>query len=116
MTSRRAPQGIFAADVRVFRLYPDGTVLDVLVKPAPGPAEAALIATWLVPDPLPAGVHATRYTRDGRHIGFSTRDRIHGTDVEVTGTYRGDALLLDLRSPGRTLRQVRFRRLWPAAR
>lgn len=32
----RVPAGIFAADVRVLRFYPDGTVRHVIIKPAPG--------------------------------------------------------------------------------
>jgi hypothetical protein len=59
------------------------------------------------------GVHETRYGRVGRRISFSTEDHIHGGSVEVTGTCHGDELILDLRSLGRTLRDVRFRRIWP---
>jgi hypothetical protein len=109
----RVPNGIFAADVQVFRFYPDGTVLDVLVKPAPRPAQGALIASWLRPDNRLRGVHETRYGRAGRRISFSTEDHVHGGSVEVTGTCHGDELILDLRSRGRTLRDVRFRRIWP---
>jgi hypothetical protein len=112
----RVPNGIFGADQQVFRFYPDGTVLDVLVKPAPGPAQGALIASWLCPDNRLRGVHKTRYRRAGRRISFSAEDHIHGGAVEVTGTCHGDELILDLRSRGRTLRDVRFRRIWPSER
>lgn len=109
----RVPDGIYTADVRVFRFYPEGTVLDVLVKPAPGPAQGALIATWLRPDNPLGGVHETRYRLAGGRISFSTEDRVHGGVVTVTGTCHGGELILDLQSRGRTLRDVRFRRIWP---
>ena len=116
MATRRArvPDGIFAADVQVFRFYPDGTVLDVLVKPAPGPADGALIASWLRADNPLNGVHRTTYRRTARRISFVAEDHVHGGTVEVTGTCRGDELVLDLRYRGRPLRDVRFRRIWPA--
>jgi hypothetical protein len=116
MTTRRArvPNGIFAADVQVFRFYPEGTVLDVLVKPAPGPAQGTLIASWLRRDNRLSGVHETRYRRVGRRISFSAQDHTNGGAVAVTGTYRGDELTLDLGYRGGTLWNVRFRRIWPA--
>ncbi|SDN58161.1 hypothetical protein [Streptomyces wuyuanensis] len=53
--------GIFSADVQVFRFYRDGTVLDVLVRPAPRPENAAANATWLRREvPIP-GVRTARY-------------------------------------------------------
>jgi hypothetical protein len=115
MATRRArvPDGIFAADVQVFRFYPDGTVLDVLVKPAPGLAEGPQIASWLRRENRLAGVHETRYRRIARRISFSAEDHVHGGSVEVSGTCRGDELTLDLRYRGGTLRNVHFRRIWP---
>lgn len=111
----RVPNGIFAADVQVFRFYPEGTVLDVLVKPPPGPDSGALIASWLRRDSPVRGVHETTYQRVGRRISFSTVDHVHGGVVEVTGGCHGDELILDLRSPGRARRHLRFQRIWPPA-
>ncbi|MGH3392877.1 MAG: hypothetical protein ACRDOO_28755 [Actinomadura sp.] len=109
----RIPNGIYTADVHVLRFYPEGAVLDVLVKPAPGPAQGALIASWLRSGNPLRGVHETRYRLAGRRISFSTEDHVHGGVVEVTGTCHDSELILDLQSRGRTLRDVHFQRIWP---
>ncbi|GAA3890987.1 hypothetical protein [Streptomyces sedi] len=110
-SAARRPVGIFAADVRVFRLYRDGTVLDVLVKPAPGPEQAAALARWLRPDNPMRGVHRSTYTLRGRRLSFATRGHLDGGIVTVDGIWNGDALLLDITGGGRTERARRFRRI-----
>ncbi len=108
--SRRI-EGIFAADVQVFRFYPDGTVLDVLVKPAPGPDQAAAIERWLRPDTAPRGTHSSTYTLRGKQLSFTTRGHFDDARVTVQGTWRQDELVLDMAGGGRTLKALRFRRL-----
>ncbi|SOD60686.1 hypothetical protein SAMN06297387_102216 [Streptomyces zhaozhouensis] len=107
----RRPVGIFVADVRVLRLYPDGTVLDVLVKPAPGPGQAAAIARWLRPDNPMRGVHRGTYSLRGKRLSFTTRGHLHDGPVTVNGMWRGDELLLDITDGGRTVKARRFRRI-----
>lgn len=113
MRRGRIPHGIFAADVQVFRFFPNGIVLDVLVKPAPGPEHGALIASWLRPDTRNSAVHKTRYDRVGHRISLLTEDHFRGGVVEVSGSCSRDELILDLQARDRTQRQVRFRRIWP---
>ncbi|MEU2259367.1 hypothetical protein ABZ557_03620 [Streptomyces sp. NPDC019645] len=48
--------------MQVFRFYPDGTVLDVLVRPAPRTENAATIATWLRRELRARTRHATSST------------------------------------------------------
>ncbi|MFE3462027.1 hypothetical protein ACFXKD_31170 [Nocardiopsis aegyptia] len=103
--------GIFAAGVQVFRFYPDGTVLDVLVKPPPDTRDAVAIDRWLRPGEAPAGVHTTRYTRRGHRISFTTRSHLGGAPISVSGTWSKGALRLTLTGDGRTGTQTPFRRL-----
>lgn len=109
----RVPDGIFAGDERVLRLYPDGTALHVIIKPAPGVDEGARIATWLRKGNHLDGVRETPYARNGDRVTLSTTDPISGLPMEITGTSRGDELTLDLKMPGRQLRGVTFYRIWP---
>ncbi|WP_147472844.1 hypothetical protein [Streptomyces triticirhizae] len=104
-------EGIFASDIQVFRFYPDGTVLDVLVKPAPGPNQAAAIERWLRPGTAPRGVHRSTYTVDGRRLSFTTRSHVKEARVTVQGVWHGGELVLDLTGGGRTEKARRFRRL-----
>lgn len=102
-------RGIFAADVRVFRFYPDGTVLAVLVKPAPGPEDAARIAEWLRPEDPPAGVAVAQYTLRGTRVAFTVPGRgREGEAVAVTGTWKRGALTLDMTGGGSRQLGVRF--------
>ncbi|MER7212492.1 hypothetical protein ABT340_36015 [Streptosporangium sp. NPDC000239] len=110
----RRPAEIHAAGEQVFRFFPDGVVLDVLVKPAPGPEEGRAIATWLNRDVPLGGVHVARYDlRDGV-VSFTTRSHFLDGAVEARGTWRGGRLVLDLREAGRTRTGVVFTRIWPA--
>jgi hypothetical protein len=104
-------EGIFAADVQVFRFYPDGTVLDVLVKPPPSPRDAVAVDRWLRPGDAPRGVHTTRYTRHGHRIAFTTRDHLSGAPVPVRGTWSKGNLRLTLTRAGRRGAETLFRRL-----
>ncbi|MGX1882628.1 hypothetical protein [Streptomyces sp. NPDC055287] len=91
-----APHGIFAAGVQVFRLYPDGTVLDVLVKPAPGHADGAAVARWLRREEVVPGVHTARYERQGAAISFTTRSHVRNEDIAVRGTWADGRLTLGM--------------------
>jgi hypothetical protein len=89
-----ALQGVFANGVQVFRFYPDGTVLDVLVKPAPGPESGAAVAHWLRRDEVIRGVHAARYERRGVDVSFTTRSHLKDEDIAVRGTWADGRLTL----------------------
>ncbi|WP_049557855.1 hypothetical protein [Nonomuraea sp. SBT364] len=93
--------------MQVFRFYPDGVVLDVLVKPAPGPAEGRLVETWLRRDPLLGGVHLARYELSGGVVTFTARGHLRDEAVEVRGRWSGGRLVLD------GWAGVAFQRIWP---
>ncbi len=110
MTSRRRPggrsarlSGIFAADEQVFRFHPDGTVLDVLIKPAPGPEDAALLAGWLRREAPVRGVHTAHYELRGPRLSFTSHSHLRDEDVEVVGTWARGQLSLALSGRGWTL-------------
>ncbi|MFE0074491.1 hypothetical protein ACFWYW_37095 [Nonomuraea sp. NPDC059023] len=105
--------GIYAGDEQVFRFYPDGLVLDVLVRPAPTPQSGALIATWLRREDPPAGVHTARYTRDGGAYTFETTGHLRDEQVVVRATKAKDHLVVDRRDGGRLRRNLRFDRIYP---
>ncbi|MFF4747311.1 hypothetical protein QRN89_20155 [Streptomyces chengbuensis] len=107
--------GIFSADVQVFRFYPDGTVLDVLVRPAPRPENAATIATWLRRELPTPGVHTARYEQHGERVAF-TRGHLRDEEIEVRGTWSEGRLALGLAGRGRGLAPRRFARLDAARR
>ncbi|MEU6711844.1 hypothetical protein ABZ897_10255 [Nonomuraea sp. NPDC046802] len=112
---RSRPSGIYAAGLQVFRFYPDGVVLDVLVKPSPGPDEGQAVAAWLhrdAPTPL-NGVHVARYTLFEGVISFTTRSHFHNGVVDVRGSWSRGRLTLDLRDAGRVQSGLRFVRIWP---
>ncbi|MEV4891676.1 hypothetical protein AB0K48_20060 [Nonomuraea sp. NPDC055795] len=105
--------GIYAGDEQVFRFYPDGLVLDVLVRPAPTPRSGALIATWLRREDPPAGVNTARYTRDGGAYTFETGSHLRDEQVVVRVTKAKDHLVVDRRDGGRLRRNLRFDRIYP---
>ncbi|MFG3309183.1 hypothetical protein [Streptomyces wuyuanensis] len=111
---RRRPvplSGIFSADVQVFRFHPDGTVLDVLVRPAPRPENAGAIATWLRREVRTPGVHTARYEQHGVHVAFTTRGHVRDEEIEVRGTWSKGQLTLGLARRGRETTPRRFARL-----
>ncbi|MER5319229.1 hypothetical protein [Streptosporangium roseum] len=114
-SGQTSPYGIYAAEEQVFRFYPDGVVLDVLVKPAPGPAEGQAIATWLHRDaPAPLnGIHLARYDFSEGFISFTTRSHFRDEAVVVRGRWSADRLILDRRDGGRLRTGLRFLRIWP---
>lgn len=73
----RPLSGVFAADTQVFRFYPDGTVLDVLVRPAPGHSDGETIARWLRRDNPLRGVHAVPDEQYGKHHARTPAGRGH---------------------------------------
>ncbi|MFE4459483.1 hypothetical protein ACFROC_19180 [Nocardia tengchongensis] len=104
--------GIYAADVRVFRFYPDGAVLDALIKPAPTSADVPVIETWLRRESVPAGVHITRYTLSaGNRVAFTSASHFDNCMVEVDGVWSGRHMTLNLREGGRVQSAVRFERI-----
>ncbi|WP_157248839.1 hypothetical protein [Nonomuraea typhae] len=105
--------GIYACDLQVFRFYPDGLALDVLVRPAPGPEQGPLIATWLRREAPPQGVHPARYTLAGGVYTFETRGHLRDEPVIVQVTKRRDHLLVDRRDGGRLQSDLRFVRIYP---
>ncbi|MBB5075496.1 hypothetical protein [Nonomuraea endophytica] len=105
--------GIYAGEEQVFRFYPDGLVLDVLVRPAATPQSGALIATWLRREDPPASVHTARYTRDGGAYTFETRGHLRDEQVVVQVTKAKDHLVVDRRDGGRPRRNLRFDRIFP---
>jgi hypothetical protein len=106
--------GIYAADVQVFRFYPDGLVLDVLVKPAPDASQGPAIARWLRRESLLSGVHAARYAVSAHRISFTTPGHLGRGEVETSGTWRGGRLVLGARQDGRVTPPRQFRLIWPA--
>ncbi|MFC4562816.1 hypothetical protein ACFO4E_13195 [Nocardiopsis mangrovi] len=101
-SGRRVPAlvGIFAEGVQVFRFYADGTVLDVLVEPAPGPRSGAVIARWLRREAPGPGVHSARYEQRGRDIAFTTRGHVGRGDIAVRGTWVDGRLTLSRAGEG----------------
>ncbi|WP_336208565.1 hypothetical protein [Nonomuraea sp. LPB2021202275-12-8] len=111
---RARPSGIYAAEEQVFRFYPDGVVLDVLVKPSPGPAEGQAVATWLHREAEPlGGVHLARYEISDGSISFTTRSHFRDESVEVRGSWSAGRLVLALREAGRWRTERDFPRIWP---
>ncbi|WP_180903353.1 hypothetical protein [Nonomuraea indica] len=109
------PSGIYAAGEQVFRFYPDGVVLDVLVKPAPGPAEGQAIAAWFhreAPAPL-NGIYVARYDFSEGSISFTTRSHFRDETVDMHGSWSAGRLILDRRDGGRLQAGLHFLRLWP---
>lgn len=106
--------GIYASDVQVFRFYPDGLVLDVLVKPAPDASHGPAIARWLRRESSLAGVHAARYVACGGRISFITPGHLGEGGVEMSGTWRAGRLVLRARNGGRAAPERSFRLIWPA--
>ncbi|WP_157101931.1 hypothetical protein [Nocardia caishijiensis] len=110
--SSRRPSGIFAADVHVFRFYPDGTVLDVLIKSVPTSADAAVIETWLRKESVVAGVHLTHYTLTTDNcLTFTSTSHFRNCIVEVDGVWSAKRMTLNLREGGRLRRAVRFEKI-----
>lgn len=110
--SRPGPSGIFAADIQVFRFYPDGVVLDVLIKPAPTSANVSLIETWLRRESVLAGVHVTQYTLStGNRVAFTSASHLYNCMVEVDGVWSGRHMTLNLPEGGRFQGAVRFERI-----
>ncbi|MFI6502213.1 hypothetical protein [Nonomuraea typhae] len=105
--------GIYACDIQVFRFYPDGLALDVLVQPAPGPGQGPLIATWLRREEPPTGVRTARYTLSSGVYTFETRGHLRDEPVIVQVTKRKDQLLVDRRDGGRLRSNLRFVRIYP---
>ncbi len=103
--------GIFAADLQVFRFYRDGTVLDVLVRPAPGPRDAEDIARWLRREDPVAGVRTAHYEMQGRRVALTTRSHLRDEDVTVRGTWVNGSLSLSSTGPGWTTGPQDFVRL-----
>ncbi len=91
----RPLSGIFAADTQVFRFYPDGTVLDVLVRPAPSRGDGETIARRLHRDNPLRGVHAVPYEQHGKTIGFTTRGHPRDDAITVRGTWSHGRLVLN---------------------
>ncbi|KAB8161835.1 hypothetical protein FH609_020120 [Streptomyces sp. 3MP-14] len=104
-------EGIFASDIQVFRFFADGTVLDVLVKPAPGPDQAAAIEGWLRPGTAQRGVHRSTYAVSGGRLSFTTRSHVNEARITVQGVWRGGQLVLDLTGGGRVEKARRFQRI-----
>ncbi|WP_326819655.1 hypothetical protein [Streptosporangium sp. NBC_01756] len=112
---RARPFGIYAAEEQVFRFYPDGVVLDVLVKPAPRPAEGQAIAAWLhrkASAPL-SGVYLAHYEFSEGFISFTTRSHFRDEAIDVCGRWSVDRLILDRRDAGRLQTGLHFLRIWP---
>lgn len=115
---RRRPRpglsGIFAAGPQVLRFYPDGLVLDVLVRPAPGPAAGGLIESWLRRENPPPGVHEARFELRSGRVAFTTPSHFRADGTRTfRGTWRGGRLTLDTAGDGRRESAVVFTRLWP---
>jgi hypothetical protein len=110
---RARPSGIYAADVQVFRFYPDGLVLDVLVKPAPNASIGPAIERWLRRESPPSGVHTARYTMSAHQISFTTPSHFGRGNVEVSGTWRADRLILRVRHHGHPAPEQHFGLIWP---
>jgi hypothetical protein len=108
--------GIYAADVQVFRFYPDGTVLDVLVKPPPGSEYGEAIAGWLRRENPPRGVYVSTYALKGHAVSFTSRSHFRDGPVQVQGTWANHRLTLDIRDGGSYQKQVLFTRIWPPER
>lgn len=106
--------GIFAADVQVFRFFPDCTVLDVLVKPAPGSEVGETIAGWLRKDAPIAGVHVSRYVIQRHNVSFTSRSHWGDWPVEVQGSWSGRSLTLNVRDGPRVKKGLEFQRIWPS--
>ncbi|MEV4332605.1 hypothetical protein AB0K02_19030 [Streptomyces sp. NPDC049597] len=109
---RKAPplNAIFAADTQVFRFYPDGTVLDVLVRPAPQPSSAETLAGWLRRDNVIPGVHVARYVLEGEQVTFTTRGRYRDEEITVRGTWVRGVLTLGQVGRGWEIPPRRFQR------
>ncbi|MGW4498809.1 hypothetical protein ACWENR_09335 [Micromonospora sp. NPDC004336] len=105
--------GIYASDIQVFRFYPDGLALDVLVKPAPDATHGPAIARWLRRESPLSGVHAVRYAVSADRISLTTPGHFGAGDVEVSGTWRGGRLVLRARHGGRAAPDRLFRLIWP---
>jgi hypothetical protein len=86
--------------VQVFRFYPDGTVLDVLVRPAPAPGDARALAHWLRRESPRPGVHPARYTLRGSRLAFTTRGHLRDEEITVHGTWAAGRLTLSATGPG----------------
>ncbi|MFJ8077934.1 hypothetical protein ACIQ7Q_29430 [Streptomyces sp. NPDC096176] len=98
----------------MFRFYADGTVLDVLVRPAPQPTNAATLAGWLRKDNSLPGVHTARYVLEGDHVSFTTRGHYRDEEITVRGTWSRGALTLGIAGRGWEIGPRRFSRLDPA--
>ncbi|MEV6107982.1 hypothetical protein AB0M28_25245 [Streptomyces sp. NPDC051940] len=108
-----APQGVFAAGIQVFRFYPDGVVLDVLVKPEPGREHGAQIAGWLRRESPPRGVHTARYELLDGVLTFRSPSHLRdGEVIECTGTWRGGELRLGFAGRGWKREPATYRLLW----
>ncbi|MEU9393830.1 hypothetical protein AB0D86_28010 [Streptomyces sp. NPDC048324] len=111
--SRRAAPlcGIFASDLQVFRFYEDGTVLDVLVRPAPRPEDAAALARWLRRETPLSGVHTARFEQRGARIAFTTYGHLRPEEIAVRGTWSYGRLTLGLKGVGWKIEPQLFSRL-----
>lgn len=111
--SRRAAplSGIFASDLQVFRFYEDGTVLDVLVRPAPRPEDAEALARWLRREKPLSGVHTAHFEQRGARIAFTTRGHLRPEEIKVRGTWSHGRLTLGLTGVGWKIEPQLFSRL-----
>ncbi|MER6569009.1 hypothetical protein ABT288_23205 [Streptomyces sp. NPDC001093] len=108
--------GIFAADLQVFRFYEDGTVLDVLVRPAPRPEDAEALARWLRRETPISGVHTAHFEQRGARIAFTTRGHLRPEEIRVRGTWSHGRLTLGLAGSGWEIKPQHFSRLDVARR
>ncbi|MDQ1008027.1 hypothetical protein QFZ82_002512 [Streptomyces sp. V4I23] len=95
----------------MFRFYPDGTVLDALVRPAPQPTSAAALEGWLRREDSKPGVYVARYVLDGEQVAFTTRGHYREEEIKVRGTWARGALTLGMVGRGWEIQPRRFSRL-----
>ncbi|WP_280454729.1 hypothetical protein [Nocardia brasiliensis] len=102
--------GIFAAEGRVLRFYPDGTVLDINVDPRE--VVGSHIEKWLRKEAPFAETRASRYLLGiDRRLSFRTSGDPRDGEVEVVGFWYDEELTLDIRSVGGNHDMVRFRKI-----
>ncbi|MDI2132362.1 hypothetical protein [Yinghuangia seranimata] len=117
--SARPMSGIYAADLHVLRLYPDGLVLSVFVKPAPRPSDGEVIESWLRRDEPRPLVRRCHYTLDGSTVLLRLPQGSPLNDEPLTlhGTWGADHLVLNVREgTQRQATPTRYTALWLARR